>query len=250
MKSAEEYAEGSARAVSIPKERQDELGARRVTIRAFEAYSRFVLSTYCPLRVTGQEHLPKSSFLLCSNHCSHMDSTVLMTASGRAFEEFGLIAARDYFVAGGKWKAALKLLVNVLPVDRRGTRKAIAEHIEQCRTFLAQGPRALIMYPEGTRTLTGEMGPFKKGVGMLAVELGVPVVPAYIDGTFQRWRKGTRFIKPGPIRVAIGPAVFPHDAAAGGGSAQSQSARRYGPVTQELESRVRRLREELRDGRQ
>lgn len=246
MKSAEESIKSGAPALSRSSETTERMPFRRVTMRVFDGYARFVLSTYCPTRVIGREHVPKPPFLLCSNHCSHMDSTVLMVAAGRSFEDFGLIGARDYFVAGGKWKSALQLIVNVLPVDRRANRKTIAEHIERCRQFVAGGQRALILYPEGTRSKTGEMQPFKRGAAMLALELGIPIVPAYIDGTYKRWPKGTRLIRPGRIQVALGPALYPHEFTESGADS-GQTTRYYAKLTEELEARVRALGSELCD---
>ncbi len=246
MKSAEELVESRpSRALAGENAVRREPKLSRPVMRLFEGYSKLVFAAYCPLSVTGRDRLPNGPFILCSNHCSHMDSTVLMAGSGRPFDQFGLIAARDYFVAGGRWKAALNLIVNVLPVDRRGTRKAILEHVEQCRQFVRGGDRYLIMYPEGTRSTTGKMQAFKKGAGMLAVELNIPLVPAYIDGTFARWRKGTRLIKPGPVRVSFGTPVYPGEFACDAAIASNPEHRQYALLTEALEDRVRRLAEDI-----
>ena len=62
--------------------------------RIFEIYCKTVFKVYCPLKIVGQERLPKSRYLLCSNHQSHMDSGVLMAATGKPFSKCGMVAAK------------------------------------------------------------------------------------------------------------------------------------------------------------
>ena len=66
---------------------------------------------------------------------------------------------------------------------------------------------SLILYPEGTRSQDGEAGAFKSGAAFFAVELGVPVVPAYIEGTYQILPKGHYVPRAGPVTVRFGEAI-------------------------------------------
>ena len=82
-------------------------------------------------------------------------------------------------------------------------------HIEACQAFIAGGGRkALIIFPEGTRIRTGEMQHFKRGPAVVSTTLGLPLVPAYIDGTVSRpGARTTGSCRPRHIRVRFGPPV-------------------------------------------
>ncbi len=184
---------------------------RVVSNRLFELYCKGVLKTYCPMKVFGRENLPEHSFIFCSNHCSHMDSTVLMAASERPFHQFGMVAARDYFYGKRNWRTLIHKFMNLIPVDRKSNRKALMENLALCRAFISIDNRNLIIYPEGTRSLTGDMQSLKHGAAMLSVELDLPIIPVYIDGTYRAWPKGKLFMKPTPIQVYIDKPLFPDD---------------------------------------
>jgi hypothetical protein len=77
-------------------------------------------------------------------------------------------------------------IVNAFPFSRTDS---IRPSLEHCARLLDRG-WSILIYPEGTRSITGQMGPFKSGVGLMAVELGVPVVPVNISGTYQLLPKG------------------------------------------------------------
>ena len=62
---------------------------------------------------------------------------------------------------------------------------------------------------EGTRSVTGEVRPFKIGVAVLAIERRVPVIPVYIHRAFDLLRKGQRFIRPGKVTVTFGQPMYP-----------------------------------------
>ena len=68
----------------------------------------------------------------------------------------------------------------------------------------------VLIYPEGTRSLTGKLQPFKLGVGVLACELNVPVVPTHISGSYQAMPKGSWFPRPAKVRVSFGPPISPN----------------------------------------
>ena len=208
----------------------------------FQAFSRLVFRLYCPLHVYGQEHLPDRPYILCSNHASHMDVVALMLASGRPFSDFAMVAAQDYFF-GNRLQSAANLLFNLIPLERRATQRQLMAHIEACKRFLDGGGKALIIFPEGTRTRTGEMQPFKRGPAVVSTTLGLPLVPAYIDGTYRAWRKNNWFMRPRHIKVHFGPPVEPIVTS----DAETLFAT-YRRITEELETRVHKLRERAKHG--
>ncbi len=218
----------------------------RCTQRLFQSFSQFVLKFYCPMQVDGREYLPTSPFLLCSNHNSHMDSPVLMTASRLPFSSFGMLAARDYFFENRTRRVGSQMIMNLIPIERNANRKSILQSVASCQSFIRAGGRGLIIYPEGTRSTTGVLrGKFKKGPAIIAVELGLPIVPVYVSGTSAAWGKGKRFMRPRPIRVTFGAPIMPDEFASdgfgqdGGGDVSRFEA--YRAMTEELEKRVRAL---------
>jgi 1-acyl-sn-glycerol-3-phosphate acyltransferase len=164
-------------------------------------------ASYCSLAVEGRHHLPHGPFLLCSNHSSHADSAALMTASGHSFRSFALLGASDYFFHSRRIRWSVSPWMNVIPIERTPRPKALADCLDACRRFLEQTAGALILYPEGTRSPDGEMRPFKPGVGFFVSELGVPVVPAYIEGTHNILPKGHFLPRPGSVTVRFGEAL-------------------------------------------
>jgi 1-acyl-sn-glycerol-3-phosphate acyltransferase len=182
----------------------------------FEGFCRTFFTVYSPLTVEGVHHLPKEPFLLCSNHSSHADSAVLMTASGRHFRSFALLGASDYFFRARnvRWKVAPWM--NVIPIERRPGPRSLSSCLKICRQFMEQTGGSLILYPEGTRSIDGTMQEFKAGAGLFATELGVPLVPAYIDGTHRILPKGRTLPRTGTVTVRFGEAMVPGKISANG----------------------------------
>jgi long-chain acyl-CoA synthetase len=88
---------------------------------------------------------------------------------------------------------------------------------------------SVLIFPEGTRTPDGRMGPFRTGIGLLAAQLGVPVVPAYLGGIFALKQAGKRWARSGQITVSLGPPV------------RFGAARAAEDIARELERRVAAL---------
>ncbi len=95
-------------------------------------------------------------------------------------------------------------LFNVFPLPQQtGFRKSFA-FAGEC----ADRNYSILVFPEGRRTLDGEMSSFRAGIGMLARDLGLPVLPIRIDGLFELKQQGKRLARPGAVRVTIGSARF------------------------------------------
>jgi 1-acyl-sn-glycerol-3-phosphate acyltransferase/long-chain acyl-CoA synthetase len=173
----------------------------------FEGFCRAFFTWYCPLIAEERHHLPDRPFLLCSNHSSHADSAVLMTASGRSFRKFALIGASDYFFRSRRVRWVVSPLMNVIPIDRDPGAKSLSVSLETCRQFMRQTGGSLILYPEGTRSEDGKMQAFKTGAALFAIELDVPVIPAYIEGTHHILPKGHNVPRAGPVTVRFGEPI-------------------------------------------
>ncbi len=94
-------------------------------------------------------------------------------------------------------------LFNVFPLPQKaGFRRSFAFAGES-----ADRGYSILVFPEGTRTKDGAMGPFRTGIGLLAADLDLPVVPLRIDGLFELKQARKKFARPGAVTVTIGPAV-------------------------------------------
>jgi 1-acyl-sn-glycerol-3-phosphate acyltransferase len=161
------------------------------------------LRTYHRLEIVGREHLPReSSFVLVANHSSHLDALCLLAALPlkklhRAFPA----AAAEYFFQNvpRTWMAAV--VVNALPFARQ---VHIRQSLGLCKGLLANPGNVLILFPEGTRSVTGQLNTFKPGIGLLLAGRNVPVLPCYLAGAFRAWRKGRVAPRPTKLRLAIG----------------------------------------------
>ena len=219
--------------------RKSPRGTAAMWHKFFELFCRVLFNVWCPLKVVGRENLPSAPFMFCSNHCSHMDSAALMYAGGEDFEQYGMVAAKDYFFDNQKRNSFLSRLMNLIPADRGANRESIVKLMVACREFTSHGHRSLIIYPEGTRSQTGEMAPMKKGPAMIATELSLPIVPVYIYGTHRAYPKGGKFFKPTRLRVYIGEAIDPNRFREEHGGGRMI----YSAITREMENRIHKLKE-------
>jgi 1-acyl-sn-glycerol-3-phosphate acyltransferase/long-chain acyl-CoA synthetase len=214
---------------------------------AFECFARTVFRTYVRLEVGARHLLPAGSFLLCSNHASHLDGAALMVASGLPFDSFRLLAAADYFAPQSPAGRVTRAMLKIVAIDRStGHAVRLRRTVAECRELVRGATVRLIAFPEGTRSTTGRLLPFKRGAAFLSVELGLPIVPAYIDGAGKALPKGRWLPRPGRIQVRFGRPILPAEWAA---AAQGQKAR-CGYVEREIEQRITDLAREARAARQ
>ena len=203
-----------ARLARAPREPREPSLAARATRCSAAVAVRAALRVYNRLRIGGVEHLPLGrSFVIVANHASHLDTVCLQAALPlRRLHRTHPVAAADYFFENASLAraAAASLITNALPFARGagGARPGnVRESLAVCRDLLADraAGHVLIIYPEGTRTTSGVVGPFKRGVGELVAGRDVPVVPCFIDGAFRAWPKGACLPRPRRVRLTFGP---------------------------------------------
>ena len=154
----------------------------------------------------GSEHIPRTGpVLIVCNHLSSFDPP-FVGASARPRRLYFMSKGELFRIAPVGWVLAK---VGAFPVERGG---ADRDAIRTARQILARGD-ALVMFPEGTRSLSGNLRPFFPGAGLMALEPGVRVVPAAV------WGSQNRF---GPVKVVFGESFTLDDLPPG---ARSERAR-------------------------
>jgi 1-acyl-sn-glycerol-3-phosphate acyltransferase len=154
----------------------------------------------CGFKVTikGQENIPKTgSFIILSNHQSHLDIVAYMSGIPR---DFSFVAKKELLkvpILGWDIKTQGHILI-----DRANFRNALKQ-LEIIVEQIKKG-KSVLFFPEGTRSFDGQIGVFKRGAFQAAVKAGVPVVPCYVSGTVNILNKKGLTIKPGKIDLTIG----------------------------------------------
>ncbi|MBU8894249.1 AMP-binding protein [Corallococcus sp. M34] len=192
------------------------------------------------VKVTGKPFIPQNrNFLVIANHASHLDAGLVRVVLGEQGERVVSLAARDYFFDTPLKRAWFENFTNLIPMDRQGS---LRESLRVAGEALRQGYNVLI-FPEGTRSPTGELLEFKPTLGYLALTYGVDVLPLYIKGSYEALPKGSMFPKAKELEVHVGPALDHAGLKARTvGMARSEG---YRYVTRIAEEAVR----SLRDGR-
>jgi CDP-diacylglycerol--glycerol-3-phosphate 3-phosphatidyltransferase len=112
-------------------------------------------------------------------------------------------AAADYFFSSLPRSAISAILINALPFNREAKG---AESLAICTKLLENKGNILIIFPEGTRTTSGEMGRFRSGIGRLVAGTDLAVLPCYLEGGLRAWPKGKLLPRPYKLRLRIGTA--------------------------------------------
>lgn len=186
--------------------------------------------------IQGREHLPqRAPFIMVANHSSHLDALCLAAPIASHLRDRTFpIAAGDTFFESDLSSAFAAGLLNALPLWRR---RAGANAIEELRDRLVHEPCGYVLFPEGTRSRSGEMGAFKAGVGMLVAQTTVPIVPCYLRGTFQAWPPDAKKPRRGRVSLRVGAplrfASVPNERAG------------WEQIARETEAAVRRLNAEF-----
>lgn len=150
--------------------------------------------------VAGLENLPRSgAFLIASNHASHLDPPIVGSQVSRQM---------CFFARKTLWKPGIAAwwldTVGTIPVDRDGGADVTA--IKRVLRALSDD-KALILFPEGTRSPDGRLQPPKPGVGLIACRTQVPVVPARVFGSFEAFGRSGRLRLGTPVSVVFGPPL-------------------------------------------
>lgn len=134
------------------------------------------------LEINGKENIrDDKNYIFAPNHASFIDFPVLFVSVARYL----------VFVAKKELKR-IPIFNSILDtsgcvfVDRENTKRAV-ESLNELKADIKNTPRSIAIFPEGTRSESLELGDFKKGAAVLGINTGLPIVPVYIDGSFNWW---------------------------------------------------------------
>ncbi|MBQ7382930.1 MAG: 1-acyl-sn-glycerol-3-phosphate acyltransferase [Paludibacteraceae bacterium] len=156
---------------------------------------------FLSVSVDGQEHIvPGQSYVFVANHQSMFDVWLVYGWLPVIFKWLMKAELRKVPFVGTGCKAAGHIFI-----DRRNT-KAALESLKNVEKQLVNGVSTVI-FPEGTRSLNGEVGRFKRGAFQIAWDLGLPVIPLSLDGCYEVLPKGKPFVYRAPVHMHIGEPI-------------------------------------------
>lgn len=157
------------------------------------------------VRFSGRENIPATgSLLVVANHQSHLDPPLVGIGIPRQMNYIARGTLFSSFLFG--W---LLRSIGAIPIDREGTGLA---GIKAALRLLKSGEIVLI-FPEGTRSRDGEIGPLEPGFTTLAVRSKAAILPVAIEGAYQAWPRTRRFPRLGRIHVHYGKPFLPEEIA-------------------------------------
>jgi 1-acyl-sn-glycerol-3-phosphate acyltransferase len=152
--------------------------------------------------VVGLEHVPEEGpVIIASNHQSFFDMLAVLAHVPRPLRFVAKKELRPVPIFGSALWAAGHIFI-----DRQNRKRAFATYERAAADMVARRAH-LMIFPEGTRSRSGLVLPFKKGPAVLAISSGVAVVPCYCAGTFGILPKGSILVRPRPVQVLFGPPI-------------------------------------------
>ncbi|MDA8175090.1 MAG: AMP-binding protein [Nitrospiraceae bacterium] len=200
----EKFIEGHTGARN-PLKKEEKLARGGILFKTVTVLVKAVTKTLFRVDATGVENFPEPPFIIAPNHTSFLDGFLILgVLPSRLLDSLYFQGIKKYF---RPFPPRLVAGVHVIPIDAgallSGALKASAG------VFKAKG--ALCVFPEGGRSIEGELMELKRGVPELAKKEGVPVVPAWIEGAIKALPRGAVFPRPVKITVRFGRPLLPDD---------------------------------------
>jgi len=154
------------------------------------------------VEVSGREWIdPRTPSVIMPNHASFIDGPLVMTlipGHARVIVKKPILQVP---IAGTAMRH-----VGFVPVDRKGAERG-KKSIARAVSLIRSRGYSFLIFPEGTRTLDGRLGPFRRGGFFMALESGAPLVPVTITGTRELMPKGQWFARPGRVKVVFHESI-------------------------------------------
>lgn len=152
--------------------------------------------------VEGEDNLqPGQSYVFVANHSSMFDAWIVYGWLPVVFKWIMKASIRRIPFVGTACKAAGHIFIE------RGAHKQAMQSLEEAKSRLQNGV-CVVIFPEGTRSKNGEVGPFKRGAFQIAFDVNLPVVPISLTGVYNVLPKGKWLVTPGQkVKMKIGKPV-------------------------------------------
>ncbi len=170
---------------------------------AIVSTARMLSKSYFSLQGSGMENIPDGPYIMAANHQSYFDGMFITSFLTRNQVNNSFFYAKQDHVRSG-FARFMASHHNVIVLDLNNLKESIqmlGEALKRCRN--------VIIFPEGTRTVTGKLGNFKKMFAILSKELNVPIVPVAINGAYAVMPKGSKMPKRGKVTVEFLKPIQP-----------------------------------------
>lgn len=155
-----------------------------------------------PVHVEGHERLhPQQSYVFVANHQGYIDILLMYGYLGHSFKWMMKEYLKKMPIVGQACMISRQIFVG-------DSLASIQQAVKNARNTL-HGGMSMSIFPEGTRTYDGKMIPFKRGAFMLANEIGLPIVPITINGSFRAFSRKARSITRTPLSLIIHEPITP-----------------------------------------
>lgn len=174
-------------------------------------FARFVFTGFCAtahflfklgwrLKIVGSKNIPKNdNFVFCANHASFLDGFIFVAAIPNWLRSQIFLLGLSEFFESPLIQRLIKL-TRVIPVD---SAKNLLDAM-QAAAYVLNNKKSIVIFPEGERSIDGQIKDFKNGVGILAKELNQQLLPVYINGSFAAWPRGQKYPKLKPLQIVFG----------------------------------------------
>jgi 1-acyl-sn-glycerol-3-phosphate acyltransferase len=170
-------------------------------IMGYYIFSPMILAiSMVRVKAKGLDNVLNEPAIYVANHASQLDIPIICTRVNRPMFFIGKIELKKIPILSQYMK-----IVGMIFVDRKNRERAMAS----MRTAIQdiQGGKSIAAFPEGTRTKTGELLPFKKGVFTIAKEGRIPIVPIAVIGSAKALASGSFFLRPATVEIRVLPAL-------------------------------------------
>ena len=158
---------------------------------------------FLPVTITGKENIkPGQSYVFVANHQSMLDVWIIYGWLPVIFKWLMKAELRKVPFVGSACKAAGHVFVD------RSSPMAAKKSLEEVEKALTNGI-CTVIFPEGTRTLNGEVGRFKRGAFQIALELNLPIIPISLSGCYEAMNRKAKYVTWHPIHMYIGEPILP-----------------------------------------
>ena len=161
---------------------------------------------FLQLEVHFEEPLPKDkAFILCANHNSYLDGALV-----RAAVPWGFKTELYFFIQSVLVRNVIAKFFKLLHIIPISPVTALLDAFRASAHVLKAG-KVLVVFPEGMRSIDGNMNEFKSGIGIIAKELDMPIMPVYIQGAFESWPRSSKLPRPHKVELFFGKLVSARD---------------------------------------